>query len=153
MYQKIIKSEIRLKLEQLQKSHPKGESFSKDRIFAIVASIIIAIMIIPIVFPHVNHPEMIYHIFVHIVSIIISTFVMVISFIAYIKSRNKKIFFMTLAFSVLVGVEYLYLLNATDNIVPLVIPKFNIEVSHIFLLIMVTFFGISIIKGQESKKL
>lgn len=109
-------------------------------------------MIVPVVIPHISHPDMIYHILVHIVSIIISTFLMIISIIAYNKSKNKKILFMTLAFSVLVVVEYLYLLNATDDVYLLVIPKLNIEVSHLFLLVMVTFFGISILKGQENKR-
>lgn len=136
----------------MQKSQQWGDNFSKPRIFAIIASVITAIMIVPVVIPHIEHPDMIYHILVHIVSIIISTFLMVISIIAYIKSNNKKILFMTLAFSVLVIVEYLYLLNATNDVFLLVIPKLNIEVSHLFLLVMVTFFGISILKGQESKR-
>jgi len=136
----------------LQKSQQWGDNFSKPRIFAIIASVITAMMIVPVVIPHIQHPDMIYHILVHIISIIISTFLTVISIIAYIKSNNKKILFMTLAFSVLVIVEYLYLLNATNDVFLLVIPKLNIEVSHLFLLVMVTFFGISILKGQESKR-
>ena len=137
----------------MQKSRQKGDRFPKNRAIAIIACIISAIIMVPIVTPHITHPDMIYHIIVHVVSVIISTFLMIISFIAFQKTKNKKILFMTLAFFVLLVVEYLYLLNATDNVIPLVIPKLNIEISHLFLLAMVTLFGISIIKGQESRKI
>lgn len=54
---------------------------------------------------------------------------------------------MTLGFMTLVAVEYLYLFYATENIYGVFIPLVDIELSHVILLIMVTFFGVSFLKG------
>jgi hypothetical protein len=48
----------------------------------------------------------------------------------------------------LVVVEYVYLLNSTQDIDKMLIPLINVEVSHIIILIMVVFFGISFLKSQ-----
>lgn len=56
---------------------------------------------------------------------------------------------MTLGFMALVGVEYLYMFYATENIYGVFIPTVNIELSHLILLVMVTFFGVSFIKGAN----
>jgi hypothetical protein len=53
---------------------------------------------------------------------------------------------MTLGFMTLVIAEYVYLLNSTEDFQVVFIPHLNIEVSHIILLIMVVFFGISFLK-------
>jgi len=56
---------------------------------------------------------------------------------------------MTLGFVTLVAVEYLYLFNSTADIYGMLIPITNIELSHLILLIMVIFFGISFLKGAN----
>jgi len=92
---------------------------------------------------------MIYHILLHIVALIISQFLAVVSILAYLKTKNTKILFMTLGFLTLVVVEYLYLLSSTEDINGMLIPVINIEFSHIIMLVMVIFFGISFLKSQE----
>jgi hypothetical protein len=68
---------------------------------------------------------------------------------AYLKSNTSRILFMTLGFMTLVVAEYVYLLNSTENFHVLYIPHINIEVSHLILLIMVIFFGISLLKNPR----
>jgi hypothetical protein len=68
---------------------------------------------------------------------------------AYLKSKTSRILFMTLGFMTLVVAEYVYLLNSTENFHVLYIPHINIEVSHLILLIMVIFFGISLLKNPR----
>ena len=56
---------------------------------------------------------------------------------------------MTLGFMTLVVAEYVYLLNSTEDFDVMVIPQVNIELSHIILLGMVIFFGISFLKNPR----
>jgi hypothetical protein len=56
---------------------------------------------------------------------------------------------MTLGFMTLVIAEYVYLLNSTEDLHIMFIPELNIEISHIVMLIMVTFFGISFLKSPR----
>ena len=56
---------------------------------------------------------------------------------------------MTLGFMTLVVAEYVYLLNSTEDLYRMFIPHVNIEVSHVILLVMVMFFGISFLKTSR----
>jgi hypothetical protein len=59
---------------------------------------------------------------------------------------------MTLGFISLVVVESLSLLSATGNIGLLEIPLINAELSHVFLLVMVTLFGLGVLRGEASNE-
>jgi hypothetical protein len=87
----------------------------------------------------------------HLVALIISQFLAVVSIMAYLKSRTTRILFMTLGFVTLVIAEYVYLLNSTEDIHAMFISQVNIELSHFILLIMIIFFGISFLKSPQVK--
>ncbi len=123
--------------------------YNKPRLLILIASIVISLSIVPFILPHVFHPHMIYHILLHVVALIISQFLVVVSIMAYLKSKSTRILFMTLGFMTLVVAEYVYLLNSTEDFLVMYIPELNIEVSHIIMLIMVTFFGISFLKSPR----
>ena len=126
--------------------------YNKPRLLILFASIVISISVIPLILPHIFHPHMIYHILLHFAALIISQFLAVVSIMAYIKSRTSCIFFMMLGFITLVIAEYVYLLNSTENVHVMFIPQVNIEVSHLILLIMIIFFGISFLKSPQAKQ-
>lgn len=123
--------------------------YNKPRLLVLIASVVISLSIVPFILPHIFHPHMIYHILLHIVALILSQFLAVVSLMAYLKSMTSRILFMTLGFMTLVVAEYVYLLNSTENFHVLYIPHINIEVSHLILLIMVIFFGISLLKNPR----
>jgi len=123
--------------------------YNKPRLLVLIASIIISLSVVPFILPHVFHPEMIYHILLHLVALIISQFLAVVSILAYLKSRSTRILFMTLGFITLVVAEYVYLLNSTEDIHIMSVPHINIELSHVLLLIMIIFFGISFLKSPR----
>jgi hypothetical protein len=123
--------------------------YNKPRLLVLIASIIISLSIVPFILPHVFHPHMIYHILLHLASFIISQFLAVVSLLAYLKARTSRILFMTLGFMTLVVAEYVYLLHSTENFHAMFIPHVNIEVSHVILLVMVIFFGISFLKSPR----
>ena len=56
---------------------------------------------------------------------------------------------MSLGFCLLAGIEFLYLLHATANIPDIIIPIVDVELSHAILLIMLTLFGIGILKVNK----
>jgi hypothetical protein len=88
----------------------------------------------------------------HLVALIISQFLAVVSILAYLKSRTTRILFMTLGFVTLVIAEYVYLLNSTEDFHAMIISQVNIELSHFILLIMIIFFGISFLKSPQVKQ-
>jgi len=123
--------------------------YNKPKLLALIASVVLSILTVPVILPHLYHTNMIYHIIMHLASLIISQFLALVSMLAYARTKSVKIFFMTLGFVTLVAVEYLYLLISTEDIYGMFIPIINIEVSHVILLIMVIFFGISFLKGAN----
>jgi hypothetical protein len=123
--------------------------YNKPRLLVLITSVVISLSIVPFILPHIFHPHMIYHILLHIVVLILSQFLAVVSLMAYLKSNTSRILFMTLGFMTLVVAESVYLLNSTENFHVLYIPHINIEVSHLILLIMVIFFGISLLKNPR----
>jgi hypothetical protein len=123
--------------------------YNKPKLLALIASVVLSILTVPVILPHLYHTHMIYHIIMHLASLIISQFLALVSILAYARTKSVKILFMTLGFVTLVAVEYLYLLSSTENIYGMFIPTVNIELSHVILLIMVIFFGISFLKGAN----
>jgi hypothetical protein len=126
-----------------------GTFYNKPRLLVLIASIVISLSVVPFILPHVFHPHMIYHIILHLVSLIISQFLAVVSLLAYLKSKTTRILLMTFGFMTLVVAEYVYLLNSTQDFDIMFIPHVNIELSHVILLIMVVFFGISLLKSPR----
>jgi hypothetical protein len=123
--------------------------YNKPKLLALIASVVLSILTVPVILPHIYHTDMIYHIIMHLTSLIISQFLALVSILAYARTKSIKILFMTLGFVTLVAVEYLYLLSSTENIYGMFIPTVNIELSHVILLIMVIFFGVSFMKGAN----
>lgn len=130
-------------------NNPGGTFYNKPRLLVLIASIVISLSVVPFILPHVFHPHMIYHIILHLVSLIISQFLAVVSLLAYLKSKTTRILLMTFGFMTLVVAEYVYLLNSTKDFDIMLIPQVNIELSHVILLIMVIFFGISFLKSPR----
>ena len=121
---------------------------SKYKLFVIISVSIIAILLIPVILPHIAHTNMIYHIFLHIVSLIIAVFLSVVSTLAYKRNSGSRLLFMTLGFFSLVGIEILYLFYSMMDIedTNIIIPVINIEIPHVILFVMLTLFGIGFIK-------
>jgi hypothetical protein len=122
------------------------QEVSNCKLLAVITTALIALLAVPVIIPHITHTGMIYHILVHIASVIIAVFLTAISIIAYRRNGGSRLLFMTSGFGVLAFVEFLYLFYATANIEAVVIPIVDIELSHIILLVMLTLFGIGVLK-------
>ena len=60
---------------------------------------------------------------------------------------------MALGFVTLAIVEAIMLLSSTGNLDNVILPSVNIELPHIVLLIMLTLFGLGLLKGKLNYKL
>jgi hypothetical protein len=100
-------------------------STSKPKLLSIMAVLVIAILALPAILPHLTHPYMIYRIFLYVVSVILAILLTIVSFLAYKRNNSKRILFMTFDFISLTATELL---------------------SHVILFVMLTLFGIGVLK-------
>ena len=120
---------------------------NKLKIFALT-TIIVSSLIIPLIIPHITHQSMIYHIIIHIVSLNIAVFLGLVSSLAYLKKSSIRMFLMALGFVTLAIVEGIMLLSSTGNLDNVILPSVNIESPHIVLLVMLTLFGLGLLKAN-----
>jgi hypothetical protein len=131
---------------QSRRAPLKNITTSKYKLFIIISISIIAILGIPVILPHITDTNLIYHIFLHTVSIIIAIFLSVVSTLAYKRNGDTRLLFMTLGFFSLVVIEILNLFYSIMEIEDTIIPIVDIEISHIILFVMLTLFGIGVFK-------
>lgn len=120
---------------------------NKLKFFALT-TVIVCSLLIPLTIPHILHQSMIYHIIIHIVSLNISVFLGLVSIFAYLKNNKIRMLFMALGFVTLAIVEAIMLLTSTGNLTNIILPSVNIELPHIVLLIMLTLFGLGLLKAN-----
>ena len=135
----------------MQSLRPSIQSItaSKTKLLIAISIIAIAFLLIPVIVPHIHHPSMIYHIILHIVGVIVAVFLTIISAEAYRRSHSSRVLFMFFAFLSLAIVEFIYLFNATGDVGEVALPFVQIELPHIILLIMLTLFGVGVIKVNK----
>ena len=117
---------------------------SKPKLLAVVTVVVLAIMVVPVILPHITDTSTIYHLLLHVISLIIAIFLGLVSILAYLRNRSWRLLFMMLGFFLLSGVEAMYLFHVTSNVEDIVIPIVDIELSHVIFLVMLTLFGIGI---------
>jgi len=128
----------------------RRDPISKRTLLTIITAVVIGVLMIPVILPHIGHPSMIYHISLHTLSVIIALFLSVVSVLAYRRNNNSlRLLFMSLGFCLLAAIEFLYLFHATANIPDVIIPIVDVELSHAILLIMLTLFGMGILKVNK----
>jgi hypothetical protein len=130
-------------------SNAAQESISKPILLALITAVVVGV-VAPLVLPHATHPSMIYHILLHMAGLTLVVFLSTVSFLAYSRSPTTRMLLMAAAFVTLAVVELLYLLQAGGIYVgQFIIPLANIELSHVVLLIMVTLFGLGVLKVNK----
>ena len=127
----------------------RGKSVSKPILLGITTAIIVGV-ITPLVIPHISHPSMIYHIIMHLAGMTIAAFLGLVSFLAYKRVLTTRILLMTIGFMALTTAETLYFLDALDIFPVAHLPIANIELPHVILLVMLSLFGVGILKNGES---
>ena len=125
------------------------ESISKPVLLGLITALVVGV-VAPLVIPHVAHPSMIYHIVLHMAGLTIAIFLSIVSVLAYSRNSTTRMLLMAVGFMSLALVEFFYLLQAGGIVIgQVVIPAVNIELSHIILLIMVSLFGVGVLKVNK----
>jgi hypothetical protein len=117
---------------------------SRRKLLAIITLVITAIMAVPVILPHITDTSTIYHILLHLASLIIASFLGTVSILAYLRNRSSRLLFMMFAFISLSIIEGMYLFDVSSNIEDIVIPVVDIEVSHVIFLVTLTLFGLGV---------
>jgi hypothetical protein len=125
------------------------QSVSKPVLLGLVTALVVGV-VAPLVIPHVTHPSMIYHILLHMAGLTIAIFLSIVSVLAYSRNRGIRMLMMAVGFMSLALVEFFYLLQAGGIVIgQIIIPTINIELSHVILLIMVSLFGLGVLKVNK----
>ena len=124
------------------------EAASKPLVFGLTAAIVVGI-IAPLVLPHVTHPSILFHIILHMASLVIATFLSVVSLTAYRRTGGARTLYMTLGFIALGVAEVFYLFQSVGLLFFLQIPNLDIEFPHIILLGMLGLFGLGVLKVNK----
>jgi hypothetical protein len=125
------------------------KSINKPILLSIITAVVV-VAVAPLVIPHVTHPSMIYHILLHIAGLTIAIFLSIVSYLAYSRNTTTKMLLMAVGFSTLALVEFFYLLQSGGiEVGQLIIPAVNIELSHMILLVMVSLFGLGVLKVNK----
>jgi hypothetical protein len=125
------------------------ESISKPVLLGLITALVVS-FVAPLVILHATHPSMIYHILLHVAGLTIDIFLSIVSFLAYSSNTTTRMLLMAVAFTTLTLVELFYLLQSGGIVLgQLIIPVVNIELSHMILLIMVSLFGLGVLKVNK----
>jgi hypothetical protein len=128
---------------------PVQGSISKPVLLGLITALVVGV-VAPLVIPHATHPSMIYHILLHMAGLTIAIFLSIVSLLAYSRNTTTRMLLMAVGFMSLALVEFFYLLQAGGIVVgQFIIPAINIELSHMILLIMVSLFGLGVLKVNK----
>lgn len=122
---------------------------NKPKLLVVIAISILAVLVAPVLAPHLAHPSMFYHILLHAGSIIIAVFLAIVSALSYRRMHRGKILLTAFSFLALLVVELLNLFNVVSYNQLLTIPGVDIELSHVFLLGMLTLFGTGVLRVEK----
>src|SRR6478672_1849134 len=124
---------------------------SKPKLLAVVAAGVLAVMAVPVILPHITDTSMIYHLLLHVISLIVAIFLGLVSILAYLRNGRSRLLFMMFGFLLLSIIEATYLFDVTSKIEDIVIPIVDIELSHVIFLAMLTLFGIGIFRVNKQE--
>jgi hypothetical protein len=124
---------------------------SKAKLLAVITAIVLAVVTVPVILPHITDTSIIYHLLLHVISIIIAIFLGFVSILAYLRNGYSRLLFMMFGFLLLSVIEAMYLFHITSKIEDIVIPIVDIELSHVIFLVMLTLFGIGIFRVNKQE--
>ncbi len=106
----------------------------------------ITIFSLPLVLPHITHEYMIYHVLLHFVTMSIAVLLVIISLIAYYRSRSTRMLLMSIALLVLTIAEGINFLVSVEALSYTTLPIINTEISHLLILLALLFLLTGVLK-------
>jgi hypothetical protein len=120
----------------------------KSKLFATVILSVIAILIAPIIIPNLFHGSHILHIGLHIGGMIAAIFLTMVTVIAYVKMRTKRLGLTAIAFSFFIAAEIISLIDITW---PFTFYFGDIqmrEIEHILIISMLGIFTLAVFRND-----
>jgi hypothetical protein len=116
---------------------------------SILTTLILATIVIfslPLILPHITHEYMIYHVLLHMITMLIAVLLVIISSIAYYRSRSTRMLMMMVALIALSISEGINFLVSVDVLRFTSVPLINTEVPHLLILLTLVFLLIGVLK-------
>lgn len=85
----------------------------KSALFGIIFAVVMASLTIPVILPHALHGYHIFHIMLHVSGIALSSFLTIISAIAFYRVGTRRMMLTMTAFAIFVIAESVVLVDAT----------------------------------------
>ncbi len=121
---------------------------SKPRLFTAVILLVVGIAGIPLVLPNIFHGYHPVHIVLHMSGIVFAAFLTIISSVAYVKMRTKKLFYTVIAFSMFIGAESLSLVDAAWPFMFYLGSTSILEISHMLIIAMLGTFTVAVFRND-----
>jgi len=122
---------------------------SKSKLFLIIAALSTAVLLPIAILPHINQPYLVYRSSIHVISIIISIFLVVVSILTYRRTGSIKILYTSVAFLSLLVVELIFLLQIIPGSSELMLPMPIRMLPYTFLLVMLALFGLGVLRVER----
>jgi hypothetical protein len=122
---------------------------SKSKLFLIIAALSTAVLLPIAILPHINQPYLVYRSSIHVISIIISIFLVVVSILTYRRTGSIKILYTSVAFLSLLVVELIFLLQIIPGSSELMLPTPIRMLPYTFLLVMLALFGLGVLRVER----
>lgn len=120
----------------------------KSTLFSVVIFSVIGILIAPIILPNLFHGTHILHIMLHVGGMIAAVFLTVVSSMAYIKTRTKRLLFTFIAFSFFIVAEAVSLIDVTWPYTFYVGHLPFSELEHVLIIGMLGIFTLAIFRND-----
>lgn len=85
----------------------------KSTLFGVIVAGIVGILAAPIIIPHIFHGYHIAHIGLHVGGITLAVFMSVLSIMAYLRLKTRRLLFTSMAFGIFIGAETALMVDAT----------------------------------------
>ena len=119
--------------------NPQQVLEKKSTLFSIVVAGVVGILAAPVILPHIFHGYHIAHILLHVGGITLASFLTILSLVAYVRLKSKRLLITSIAFSVFIIAEIVTLFDATWPTLYDIGDLSLLEVGH---LLMITSLGL-----------
>lgn len=120
----------------------------KSTLFSVIIFSVIGILIAPIILPNLFHGAHTIHIMLHVGGMIAAIFLTVVSSMAYIKTRTKRLLFTFIAFSFFIAAETVSLIDVTWPFTFYIGQISFSEIEHILIIGMLGIFTLAVFRND-----
>ena len=126
----------------------KDSHFLENRptLFAIVIFSVIGILAIPVILPHIFHRFQVFHILLHLSGVSIASFLSIVSALAYVRIKTRRLLFTLIAFALFATSEIFSVIDAAWQYTYYLGSVSADEVGHILALCTLGMFALSVFR-------